>query len=278
MRTARELFGLNRTGIMAVLNLTPDSFSDGGRYIDPESAVRRLRQIESEGAHIIDIGCESSRPGAEPVGPSEEIRRLESVLPFIQKSSSVFSIDTYKPDVARFALEHGFHMINDIRGGGSDGQMLCLSAEYHVPIVIMHMQGNPQTMQKNPQYNDIIADLITYFNDRIRLAKSLGVTDRDIILDPGIGFGKTFQDNDRILRELGRIKELGHPVLIGASRKSFLQLDSDDPEDRLAASLSALTIAIQNGADFVRVHDVLDSVKCAKFTDRILGRKPAGNP
>jgi len=258
--------------IMGILNATPDSFFDGGAIDGQGGLIHRIEQMIMEGADIIDVGAESTRPGAAPVSFEEEIQRLQPVLNYVKNSSVSFSIDTYKPEVAQIALDHGFSMINDITGGGKDGKMLALAADYKVPIVIMHMLGEPRTMQSDPSYSNVMASLISFFKDRIELAKSLGVKDEQIILDPGIGFGKRIQDNDRIIRELEVLSILDFPILLGASRKSFLSIDEDGPADRLAASISILTLAVERGVQMLRVHDVMQSKKCAKLLARIFNK------
>ena len=223
------------------------------------------------GADIIDVGAESSRPGAEPVSYAEELLRLEPVFKVVSKFDVLFSIDTYKPRIAQTAIDNGFHIVNDITGGGKSGKMFSIASENNIPIVIMHMLGNPMTMQNKPIYANVIDSIIDYFKQRIKLAKSFGVEDYNIILDPGIGFGKTKSDNDEILMKLSLIKSLGYSVLIGTSRKSFLKLDNDEPKDRLPASISSMTLAIANGADIVRAHDVKESYQSIRITDRIIG-------
>ena len=270
MRTASETLLKSRTKIMGILNLTPDSFYDGGKYIGDKISGQIEKMIQY-GADIIDVGAESSRPGAEPVSYAEELLRLEPVFKVVSKFDVLFSIDTYKPRIAQTAIDNGFHIVNDITGGGKSGKMFSIASENNIPIVIMHMLGNPMTMQNKPIYANVIDSIIDYFKQRIKLAKSFGVEDYNIILDPGIGFGKTKSDNDEILMKLSLIKSLGYSVLIGTSRKSFLKLDNDEPKDRLPASISSMTLAIANGADIVRVHDVKESYQSIRITDRIIG-------
>ncbi len=221
------------------------------------------------GADIIDVGGESSRPGAEEVAESIELERISPLFDMVSALDVPFSIDTYKPTVARAALEHGFAIINDITGGGERGEMFELADDLGVPVIIMHMQGTPRTMQQNPVYKDVIETLLKYFSGKIALAKKLGLSDEQIILDPGIGFGKRVPDNDCILMKLEKIRELGYPVLVGASRKSFLAVEGEPPEERLAVSMAALAVAALKGANILRVHDVKESVKCVKFIHRL---------
>ncbi len=255
---------------MGILNLTPDSFYDGGVYSKAEQVRARVLQMVNDGVDIIDVGGESSRPGAEEVNVREELERLSHVFDLVRELEIPFSVDTYKPETARIALKNGFTLLNDITGGGENGEMFELAAEYNVSIIIMHMAGTPRTMQQNPHYDDIIETLLTYFNERVALAKTKGLKDDQIILDPGIGFGKRVRDNDDILLRLQELVGLGYPLLIGASRKSFLSVAGDQPAERLATSIAALTIAVSKGANIIRVHDVKESVKCVKFMHRLL--------
>ncbi|NQU68736.1 MAG: dihydropteroate synthase [Candidatus Marinimicrobia bacterium] len=255
-------FKLSVPAVMGILNITPDSFYDGGRYQTEKEISTQIDVMVSYGAQMIDIGAESSRPGSTPVSAADEINRISSVIPVISKYQDVyFSIDTWKVEVAEFALKNGFRMLNDITGGGSNGHMFNLSKEYDVPVIIMHMLGKPEMMQQNPKYLDLIPELIQFFSLRIEMAKSLGVSDKNIILDPGIGFGKSVQDNFEIINSIDRFAQLGYPVLIGASRKSFLRVQDDYPKDRLGASITTAIIAVRNGASIVRVHDVSQTVK-----------------
>lgn len=237
--------------IMGILNVTPDSFSDGGKFLHVDQAVAHAEQMVREGADIIDIGGESSRPGSEPVCQAEELRRVIPVIEALaQKISLPLSIDTYKSGVAQRAVEAGARMINDITGL-RDHQMIKVAAQYQVPVIIMHMRGVPKTMQKNPVYNDVIEDIKQFFQQQIQAAELAGI--KQIILDPGLGFGKTLEHNLAILHRLAEFKDLGKPLLVGPSRKSFL---GGQVHDRLAGTLAAVAIAIYNGAYIVRVHDV----------------------
>lgn len=258
-----------KTYHMGVLNLTPDSFSDGGQFIDPEKAIARARQMVSEGADLIDIGAESSRPGAEPVSAKEEWKRIAPVLPELLKLKVPISIDTYKPGVAEKCLNAGAHMINDITALRSK-KMAKVVAKYKCPIVLMHMPGSPRTMQENPEYEDICGEIISFLRGRIEFAKKNGIDERKIILDPGIGFGKTVAHNLEILRNLSEFKSLGRPILIGTSRKSFIGKILNLPvNERLEGTLASISIAIQNGADIVRVHDVKECSRASVVADAI---------
>jgi len=254
---------------MGILNLTPDSFYDGGEYIRKDQIRKRVLQMTAEGVDIIDAGGESSRPGADAVTEQEELERISPLFNLTGEVDVPFSIDTYKPAVARAALENGFAIINDITGGGERGEMFELAHDFGVPVIIMHMRGTPRTMQQNPVYKDVMETLVSYFSERIDRAKKHGLTDEQIILDPGIGFGKRVRDNDSILMNLEKLRGLGYPVLVGASRKSFLSMDGEPPEERLGVSIAALTVAILKGANILRVHDVKESVKCVKFIHRL---------
>ena len=259
--------------VMGILNVTPDSFSDGGRYLEPDCALERSEQMLAEGARIIDIGGESSRPGAKSLSIREELGRTIPVVRMIAKKIRVpVSIDTYKPEVARAALDAGAVMINDITGlRGAGGKMAALAAKRNVPVVIMHMQGKPRTMQRAPAYKDVVGDIIDFFNGRISFAMSMGVKPENIILDPGIGFGKTPENNFEILKRLGELRVFGAPLLIGTSRKSFIgrETNTKNPAERLAGSIASAVWCASCGASILRVHDVSDTVKALKIIKAI---------
>ncbi|HIM83528.1 MAG TPA: dihydropteroate synthase [Candidatus Marinimicrobia bacterium] len=269
--TFSNLLSQNRTLIMGVLNVTPDSFSDGGEFLDAEKAVERAIQMVEEGADIIDIGGESSRPGADPVSESEELRRVLPVITALKDVINVpLSIDTFKASVAEKALDAGVQMINDISGLRGDGDMAKLAEERKVYTIIMHMKGTPKTMQANPSYDNLMIELVQYFEERIAFAFSAGITREKIILDPGIGFGKRVEDNFVILNELQTLVDLGYPVLVGPSRKSFIGLTLDLPEnDRLEGTSATITAAVLNGAKIVRVHDVKEMRRGVLISDAI---------
>lgn len=242
---------------MGIINATPDSFSDGGHFFRPVAAVRQALRLVAEGADCIDIGGESSRPGAAQVSVAEELRRVISVITQLRKKTTVpISIDTYKPMVAAAALKAGADWVNDITGL-TDQDMRQLVAKAHCTVVLMHMQGAPQTMQHKPRYHDVVKDIAHFFHDRLALAHVAGIKRNNIILDPGIGFGKTVTHNLEIIQRLGELNKFHLPILIGASRKSFIgKLTGAEVEDRLPGTLAAHSIAVANGATWLRVHDV----------------------
>jgi dihydropteroate synthase len=263
--------------VMGILNVTPDSFSDAGRFLRRGDALEHARAMAAAGADIIDIGGESTRPGAAPVGLSEEIDR---VLPLIgrvkEETALLVSVDTSKEEVARLAVEQGgADMVNDISGLRFSERMAATVAALDVPVVVMHMRGTPETMQRDPVYADVVAEISGYFRERIGYAVACGVKRDKIILDPGIGFGKRLEDNVAILRQLGRFAEFGLPLLVGLSRKSFLgQLSGEKvPERREAETVAADLVAAGNGADIIRVHDVAGAVKSLKVW-RSLAERP----
>ncbi len=266
-------FRLDRTLVMGALNVTPDSFSDGGLFLEPEKAFERAKQMVDEGCDILDIGGESTRPYAPPTSIEEEIRRLESLLENVRELDVPISIDTYKPEVARKALDMGADMVNDVSGLRNDA-MVTLVAEKGVPVVIMHMKGEPKTMQENPEYDDLIGEIKEFFANSVKRAKDAGIGAHNIVIDPGIGFGKKVEHNLEILRRLEEFKELGHPILVGASRKSFIgKILGLEVGERLEGSLATVAIAIMNGASIVRVHDVRESVRVARMADAIIRAK-----
>ncbi len=243
--------------VMGILNVTPDSFSDGGSYVDPEKALDHALQMESEGADMIDVGGESTRPGSEPVSADEELKRILPVLKkIIPRLKCPVSVDTYKASVAHRALEEGVSLINDI-SSLADPEMGGVVVAAKVPIILMHMQGSPKTMQKNIFYKNVVEKIFQFLEAKIQQALSLGIREENILLDPGIGFGKRFEDNLAILQHLEAFRPLKKPLVFGASRKSFIrQWVGERPEDILKGSLLAATLAAQRGASLLRVHDV----------------------
>jgi len=260
-----------KTFLMAILNITPDSFSGDGLSHLPLEHIQGIAEEKiKQGADILDIGAESSRPGAKRVSVKEESRRLLPVLKALcPKSKIPVSVDTYKPEVAKCALDNGAAMINDI-SGLRDKDMPKIIARYKAGVVIMHMQGNPRTMQRNPHYKCVISEIFSFFKDAIERALEAGIKKENIILDPGIGFGKDLAHNLEIIRRLGEFKSLGLPILIGVSRKSFLgKLTHTLPQERIFASISAAVLAALNGADILRVHDVKETYQALRILDAI---------
>ena len=259
--------------IMGIVNVTPDSFYDGGKYKETESAIKLALKLVEEGADIIDIGGESSRPGAMPVSVKEEIGRVIPVIKNLSKETKIpISIDTYKSEVAEEALKNGAGMINDISALRMDENMVKVAREYDVPVVLMHMQGTPRTMQKNPHYKDVIAEIYQFLNNRIELAEENGIKPNKIIIDPGIGFGKTTRHNLLILKNLKKFKLLKKPILIGPSRKRFIGEVLDLPlGERLEGTLGAIAVALLNGAEIIRVHDVQEVKRVVEIVEAISG-------
>jgi len=243
--------------IMGVVNVTPDSFADGGLFFDQDAAVRQALALVNAGADLLDIGGESTRPFSDPTPLEEELRRVLPVIERVRAQSPVpISIDTYKSQVAQAALDTGASIINDISALRFDPDMVHLAREAGVPVILMHMQGTPRNMQSNPHYDDLIGELRAFFQERLDFALANGLSRELLVLDPGIGFGKTFQHNMEILNNLDAFLDLGCPLLIGPSRKAFLGhlLGGRPPAERDIGTLAALAVAVQRGAHFVRVH------------------------
>jgi dihydropteroate synthase len=262
----------NKTAIMGILNVTPDSFSDGSRYLDTEKAVEHAMKMIKDGADIIDIGGESTRPGAEAIAPEEELRRVIPVIEVIAKKSRVpISIDTYKASVARRAIEAGASIVNDISGLLFDPGMACVVAEAGVPVVLMHIQGKPHDMQNKPVYADLLAEIRDYLKESMSIAEKAGIDRSRIIIDPGIGFGKTSDHNLQILNRLSEFEALKCPILIGVSRKTFIGmlLGGAGPSERLEGTAAAVAIAVMNGANIVRVHDVKEMARVVRVAEAI---------
>ena len=260
-----------RTHIMGVLNVTPDSFSDGGQYLDSRKAIKRAREMAEEGADIIDVGGESSRPGSVPVGLDEELKRVMPVIEEVAKKTDIpISIDTYKSEVARRALDGGAEIVNDISSLNFDPGMADLIAQRRVPVILMHMRGTPKDMQNDLHYDSLIPEILAYLRQSIDRAEATGVNPRKIVIDPGIGFGKSAEDNLRIIRNLSEFKILGKPILLGASRKSFIgKILNNEVGDRLEGSIASVVAGIINGANIVRVHDVKETKRAVLIIDAI---------
>lgn len=263
-----------RTLIMGVLNVTPDSFSGDGVYGDVEKAVSRAGQMIREGADIIDVGGESTRPGAQPVGVEEELKRVLPPLKRLLKENVAVSIDTYKPEVAAEALNLGAHIINDVTGL-RDPRMAPIIADHGAGVIIMHMKGEPRTMQVSPSYpNGVVEEVRQFLKLQVAAAQAAGIRDEGIIVDPGIGFGKTADHNLEILRGLTSLRDLGKPILVGPSRKSFVEKLLGEPDTDRFGTAAAVVVSVMNGADIVRVHDVLQCRRAAVVADAISrGRK-----
>jgi dihydropteroate synthase len=259
-----------RPFIMGILNVTPDSFSDGGKFNSKDRALQHVEEMLKNGADIIDIGGESTRPGADEVPLEEEINRTAPVIEAIRKEfkDAVISIDTYKAGVAKRALESGANIINDISGLRFDEKMPSVTAEYNVPAIVMHIKGTPKNMQKNPHYDNVIKELLEYFDERINTLKKQNVN--KIIIDPGIGFGKRIEDNLRIIKHISAFTIFKLPILLGASRKSFIGKVLDRTvSERLTGTLTANAYGILNGANIVRVHDVKEHAEMLKMLEAI---------
>lgn len=257
----------SRIHIMGILNVTPDSFSDGGKYFSLEDAVKRAREIELEGADFIDVGGQSTRPGSDEVPIEEELRRVIPVIRrLIQELKIPISIDTYRSEVAEEALKSGAKIVNDISGFNFDENMTSVIAKYKATAIAMHIKGKPKNMQDNPVYDDLLGEVFSYFEDVAWRANVAGI--KQLIIDPGIGFGKTVEHSLTLIKHLSEIKRLDIPIMIGVSRKSLIGklTETDDPNDRLEGTIVLNTIAVLNGANILRVHDV----KAASRTARIL--------
>lgn len=245
---------------MGIVNVTPDSFSDGGRFLDAAQAVARGMRMREDGAALVDVGGESTRPGAQPVPVEEELRRVMPVIEALAREGIAVSIDTMKPEVMRAAIEAGCAVVNDVRGFRAAGAVQAV-AKANVGVVAMHMQGAPGTMQEEPRYRDVVAEVTDFLLERARALESAGIARERIALDPGFGFGKTLEHNKQLFRALPQLAAHGYPVLAGVSRKKMIGDFTGRPAaDRLAGSVAAALLAVQNGASIVRVHDVKETV------------------
>lgn len=257
---------------MGVVNVTPDSFSDGGLYLDPEAAVRHGVELVEAGAEILDVGGESTRPGAEPVTVEEELRRVVPVIEALAGRGVTISVDTSKAAVAAAALDAGAEVVNDVTALRGDPEMAALCAERGAGVVLMHMLGDPRTMQRNPVYDEVVADVRGFLSDRLEAAVAAGVARERIWLDPGIGFGKTLEHNLELLRRLGELASLGRPLVVGTSRKSFIgHIDGSPPGERLGGTIASSILAFAVGAEVLRVHDVAELGEAAAVAGAILG-------
>jgi dihydropteroate synthase len=270
----REIDLSRRARVMGIINATPDSFSDGGSYLDPQAALAHGLQMVAEGAEILDIGGESTRPGAQSVEGDEEIRRVLPIIQALRRESQVLlSIDTSKAAVARAALDAGADIINDVTGLRGDTDMPALVASSKAGVVIMHMQGQPRTMQVAPTYDDVVEEVGNFFRQALARSVACGIDPMRIALDPGIGFGKTPEHNRRLLAELSAFLEFGRPLLVGASRKSFLGwlAGSSAMDDRFWPGVALTSLCSERGARILRVHDVKPHTEALRMTDAILG-------
>ena len=256
--------------VMGIINITPDSFYDGGRYISQQAAIKHSEKLIAEGADIVDLGAASTRPGAEDVGPDEELKRLLPVLEHIIKNhpNIPVSIDTFHASVAEETIKKGASLVNDITGG-ADPDMYKIAGHYKVPYVLMHIQGTPRTMQVEPHYEDVVEDVYQYFTDRIKKLRAAGV--EQIIIDPGFGFGKTVEHNYTLLRHLDRFKDFGLPIMAGLSRKSMInKILKTKPENALTGTISLNTLALLQGAQILRVHDIKDAKQVIQLVKQYL--------
>ena len=261
-----------RTYIMGVLNVTPDSFSDGGKFVDVDKAVSHALEMVKDGADIIDVGGESTRPGAKAVSVKDELKRVIPVIEKIRKKTKApISIDTTKSEVARQALAAGADMVNDVSGLRFDKKLAKIAARNGVPVILMHIQGKPRSMQRKPLYKDLIGEILDYLSKSIKIAEAYGISRKNIIIDPGIGFGKTVKHNLEILKRLKEFRALGRPILIGTSRKSVIGKTLGLPvEERLEGTAATVSLSILNGADIIRVHDVKQMSRVAKMMDAVV--------
>ncbi len=267
----REFDFNEKTYVMGILNITPDSFSDGGSYDGVEEAVRRAQEMVEEGAHIIDVGGESSRPGAEYVPEEEELLRVLPVIRrLVQEIDVPISIDTYKAGVAKACIQAGAHIINDISGFKGDPDMANVAARLGVPCILMHMRGTPKTMQDNLHYHSFMENLREELSESVEMAAEAGIEKKNIILDPGVGFSKSSDHNLEIIKNIKELKRMGYPLLVGASRKRFIgEILDAAADERLEGSLAVAVISSWEGAGILRVHDVKETVRALKVTDAI---------
>ncbi len=258
--------------LMGVVNVTPDSFSDGGLYLDPARAITHGRELDAAGAAILDVGGESTRPGAEEVALEEELRRVVPVVEGLREVEAQISVDTSKAAVAAAALDAGAEIVNDVTALRGDPEMAALCADRGATAVLMHMLGTPRTMQRDPVYEDVVDDVKAFLSERVEAAVAAGVAEERIWLDPGIGFGKTADHNLELLRRLGELRELGRPLVIGTSRKSFIgRVDGSDAGERLGGTIASSVLAAAEGADVLRVHDVAEVGQAMAVATAILG-------
>jgi dihydropteroate synthase len=267
----RFQLNLNRPHVMGIVNVTPDSFSDGGKYSTVDLAVEHALNLIEEGADILDIGGESTRPGAVPVPLEEELSRVIPLITRLSKACNIpLSIDTYKTEVMRAAIDAGVDLVNDVKALQEEGALEVVAANDQVGVCLMHMQGNPQTMQEDPRYEDVLQEVTVFLQNRLNLAIEHGIDKNRILLDPGFGFGKRTVDNIKLIQELSALQLLGQPLLVGLSRKAVLgKLVGGDEQQRLYAGIAASVISAMKGASFVRVHDVKATVDALKVVSAV---------
>lgn len=257
---------------MGVVNVTPDSFSDGGLYLDPEAAIAHGRELAEAGAAILDVGGESTRPGAEPVAEEVELRRVVPVIEGLAGGEAAISVDTSKAAVAEAALDAGAEIVNDVTALRGDPEMSALCAERGVTTILMHMRGDPRTMQDDPTYDDVVGEVKTFLGERQEAAVAAGIEEARIWLDPGIGFGKTVAHNLELLGRLPELADLGRPLVVGTSRKGFIgRIDGSEARERLGGTIASSVLAAAAGADVLRVHDVAEMAQALRLTDAVLG-------
>jgi dihydropteroate synthase len=260
------------TKLMGVVNVTPDSFSDGGLYLDPEAAIAHGRELAEAGAEILDVGGESTRPGAEAVPAEEELRRVVPVIQGFADLDCQISVDTSKARVAAAALDAGAEIVNDVTALRGDPGMAAVCAEGEATVVLMHMLGDPRTMQDDPRYDDVVVEVKSFLAERLEAATAAGIAAERIWLDPGIGFGKTAAHNMELLRRLGELRELGRPLVVGTSRKSFIgRFDGSGAGERLGGTIASSVLAAAEGAEVLRVHDVAEMRQALTVATAILG-------
>lgn len=280
-RTRGKTFELGqRTWLVGVVNVTPDSFFDGGLYFEPARAIDRALALAAEGADIIDIGGESSRPGSNPIPAKEEKKRILPVVEVLkQKNSVLISVDTTKAEVAEAALAAGADIINDISAGRFDPRMLPIAARSGAAVILMHMKGTPRTMQIAPHYDDVLGEVKAFLSERLEAAESCGLPRESILLDPGIGFGKQLDHNLILLNNLGALAELGRPLVVGISRKSFLgKILKVEAQDRLEGTIAAAVVSILRGASLLRVHDIQAVKQAVAVAEAIMSQGTAAVP
>jgi len=260
---------------MGIVNVTPDSFSDGGNFFNPQRAVAHALELVGQGAEILDIGGESTRPNAVPVSEKEELRRVIPVIERLAAKTRVaLSIDTMKPAVARAALAVGACIVNDVAANRTDAAMWKVAAEFKAGYICMHAQGTPRTMQKNPRYRDVVRDVEEFFRDRFKKLRAAGISADQVVFDPGIGFGKNPEHNLQLLAAMKKFHKLKRPLLLGVSRKSFIEkICGAGPNERLPASLACATLAVGDGVQIVRTHDVAETLQAIRMAEAVLSRK-----